>query len=144
MKRLMILVMLIALLAFPRTSQAKNEQIDKKSLVILEEIVVTAGRIVEEKEDVTINITVVTEEEIPTPWASHSARQVCAKESQHHANDKHTDRGHLAVRHHGDDDGRHRGSDERKEGSQLRPSNARHLTPKFILRLRRILFRQGG
>lgn len=64
MKRLMILVMLIALLAFPRTSQAKNEQIDKKSLVILEEIVVTAGRIVEEKEDVTINITVVTEEEI--------------------------------------------------------------------------------
>ncbi|MDY6853666.1 MAG: TonB-dependent receptor [Thermodesulfobacteriota bacterium] len=64
MKKLIILVMLIALLAFPRTSLAKNEQIDKKSLVMLKEIVVTAGRVEEEKEDMTINITVVTEEEI--------------------------------------------------------------------------------
>lgn len=64
MKKLVCCVIVVTALMLPGAVQAQEDPKDEGSITMLEETVVTAGRIKEKKEDVTINITVVTEEQI--------------------------------------------------------------------------------
>ena len=61
MKKLLVVSLLLTVLAIPGFSQAKEE---KKALVELEEVVVTAGRVEEKKKEITTNVTIIDEEEI--------------------------------------------------------------------------------
>lgn len=63
MKKLFILLVLTILLTMQGLSEAQNEE-ETTAITKLEDVVVTAGRVEEKKEDMTINITVVTEEQI--------------------------------------------------------------------------------
>ncbi|MBN1904212.1 MAG: TonB-dependent receptor, partial [Deltaproteobacteria bacterium] len=60
MKRVLVIFVLV-LLSMPSLSGAAEE---KMEMVRMDEVVVTSGRIEEKKEDVTTNITVLSEEEI--------------------------------------------------------------------------------
>jgi len=51
-------------LLVPGLSQAEDAQKDKKIISIMEEVVVTAGRVEEKKKEITSNVTIIDEEEI--------------------------------------------------------------------------------
>ncbi|MBW2653572.1 MAG: TonB-dependent receptor [Deltaproteobacteria bacterium] len=64
MKKFVFYIIVSAFFIAPGFLNAQEDSKDDNSISTLEEIVVTAGRVKEKKEDVTINITVVTEEQI--------------------------------------------------------------------------------
>ena len=66
MKKCFVVSMLLTVLAMPGFSQAKEE---KKALVELEEVVVTAGRVEEKKKEITTNVTIIDEEDIKSSSA---------------------------------------------------------------------------
>ncbi len=69
MKKFVFYIIVSAFFIAPGFLNAQEDSKDDNSISTLEEIVVTAGRVKEKKEDVTINITVVTEEQIQQSFA---------------------------------------------------------------------------
>ena len=51
-------------LLVPGLSQTEDVQKDKKMVSTMEEVVVTAGRVEENKKEITSNVTIIDEEEI--------------------------------------------------------------------------------
>ncbi|MBW2105126.1 MAG: TonB-dependent receptor, partial [Deltaproteobacteria bacterium] len=66
MKKWFVVSMLLAVLAMPEFSQAKEKE---KAVTTLEEVVVTAGRVEEKKKEITSNVTIIDEEEIKSSSA---------------------------------------------------------------------------
>jgi len=66
MKKWFVVSMLLAVLAMPGFSQAKEKE---KAVTTLEEVVVTAGRVEEKKKEITSNVTIIDEEEIKSSSA---------------------------------------------------------------------------
>lgn len=66
MKKMMVLIVLLTVLALPGFCQAQTEQ---KGVAVLEEVVVTATRIEEKKKEVTSNVTIIDEKEIKSSSA---------------------------------------------------------------------------
>jgi len=64
MKKFVFYAIIFAFFIAPIFVNAQKDLKGENSILILEETVVTAGRVEEKKEDVTINITVVTEKHI--------------------------------------------------------------------------------
>ena len=58
MKKCLVVSMLLAVLAMPGFSQAKEKE---KAVTTLEEVVVTAGRVEEKKKEITSNVTIIND-----------------------------------------------------------------------------------
>ena len=64
MKKLVFCVIVVTALMLPGVVQAQEDSKDEGSISMLEETVVTAGRVEEKKKEITSNVTVIDEEEI--------------------------------------------------------------------------------
>jgi len=64
MKKLVCCVFVVTALMLPGVVQAKEDVKSENSISMLEETVVTAGRVEEKKKEITSNVTVINEEEI--------------------------------------------------------------------------------
>jgi len=70
MKKLVCCVIVVTVLMLPGVLQAQEDSIDEGSISMLEETVVTAGRVEEKKKEITSNIAVIDEEEIKSSSAT--------------------------------------------------------------------------
>jgi len=70
MKNLVCCVIVVTALMLPGAVQAQEDVKDENSISLLEETVVTAGRVEEKKKEITSNITVIDEEEIKNSSAT--------------------------------------------------------------------------
>jgi len=64
MKKLVCCVFVVTALMLPGVVQAQEDVKSENSISMLEETVVTAGRVEEKKKEITSNVTVINEEEI--------------------------------------------------------------------------------
>ena len=64
MKKCVSLFVVLTLLILPGFSQAEEEEKGRESVTMMEEVVVTAGRVKEKKREITTNVTIIDEEEI--------------------------------------------------------------------------------
>ncbi len=70
MKKLVCCVIVVTALMLPSVVQAQENTKDEGSISMLEETVVTAGRVEEKKKEITSNVTVIDEEEIKNSSAT--------------------------------------------------------------------------
>ncbi|MDY6793002.1 MAG: TonB-dependent receptor [Thermodesulfobacteriota bacterium] len=71
MKKFICCMFVVTALILPGSVQAQGDSTDKSSVTMMEETVVTAGRVKEKKKEITSNITVIGQEEIKNSSATN-------------------------------------------------------------------------
>ena len=83
MKKLVFCFIVVTAFMLPGVVQAEKDSNDESSITMMEETVVTAGRVEEKKKEITSNVTVIDDEEIKNSSATDLGDILIQKGKRH-------------------------------------------------------------